>query len=61
MLIDATRADFIDMDIIEEINNFISNASQNHIRVDMKKNENNPLHNSLMPGNETPTGEEKKF
>ena len=61
LLIDATRADFIDMDIIEEINNFISNASQYHIRVDMKKNENNPLHDSLMPGNETAAGEEQRL
>jgi MFS superfamily sulfate permease-like transporter len=56
LLIDARRADFIDKDIIEELNNFISNASRKNIRVDVKINENNPTHASLLRSNSNQAG-----
>ncbi len=54
LLIDASRADFIDKDIIEEVNNFITHAASKNIGVDVKKNENNLTHQMLMPGNNPP-------
>ncbi len=36
VLIDATRADFIDKDVIEEINNFMTHAHLKNIRVEIK-------------------------
>lgn len=44
VLIDATRADFIDKDIIEEINNFMFNAPSRNIRVEIKKSIHKPIH-----------------
>ncbi len=40
VFIDATRADFIDKDIIEEINNFLLNAHLKNITVELKKSSN---------------------
>lgn len=37
IIIDATRADFIDKDIIEEINNFLKHAHLKNIKVEIKK------------------------
>ena len=37
MLIDATRADFIDRDIIEVIEDFMMHAPLKNIRVELKK------------------------
>ena len=39
VLIDATRADFIDKDVIEEINNFIVHAHLKNIKVEIKKSQ----------------------
>ncbi len=39
VLIDATRADFIDKDVIEEINNFIVHAHLKNIKVKIKKSQ----------------------
>ena len=36
VLIDATRADFIDKDVIEEVNNFMTHAHLKNIRVEIK-------------------------
>jgi MFS superfamily sulfate permease-like transporter len=44
VLIDTTRADFIDKDIVEEINNFLCHAHLKNIRVELKKSQNNPMH-----------------
>ncbi len=44
VIIDATRADFIDKDIIEEINNFMLHAHLKNIRVEMKKSTYKTLH-----------------
>lgn len=44
VLIDATRADFIDKDIIEEVNNFLVHAHLKNIRVEIKKSLNKPMH-----------------
>jgi len=44
VIIDATRADFIDKDIIEEINNFIIHAHLKNITVEVKKSLNKPMH-----------------
>lgn len=43
-LIDASRADFIDKDIIDEINQFIEHAALSDIWVEVKKKNHNPLH-----------------
>ena len=39
VLIDATRADFIDKDVIEEINNFMLHAHLKNIKVEIKKSQ----------------------
>ncbi len=44
VLIDATRADFIDKDIIEEVNNFMLHAHLKNIRVEVKKSTYKTLH-----------------
>ena len=44
ILIDATRADFIDKDIIEEINNFLKHAHLKNITVEIKKSPTKPMH-----------------
>jgi hypothetical protein len=44
-LIDATRADFIDKDIIEEVNNFLVHAHLKNIRVEIKKSQHRPVFN----------------
>lgn len=44
VLIDATRADFIDKDIIEEINNFLLHAHLKNIQVEIKRSEHKPMH-----------------
>lgn len=44
VLIDATRADFIDKDIIEEVNNFLVHAHLKNIRVEIKKSLSKPMH-----------------
>lgn len=44
LLIDATRADFIDRDVIEEINNFLMHADLKNIKVEIKKSPSNPMH-----------------
>lgn len=45
VLIDATRADFIDKDVIEEINNFMLHAGLKNIVVEIKKSQHKPMHN----------------
>jgi MFS superfamily sulfate permease-like transporter len=53
VLIDATRADFIDKDIIEEINNFLKHVHLKNIKVEIKKSLNKPMHSLLNePANE---------
>lgn len=44
VMVDATRADFIDKDIIEEINDFIENAPSRGIEVMVKKGNYQPMH-----------------
>jgi MFS superfamily sulfate permease-like transporter len=44
VMVDATRADFIDKDIIEEINDFIENAPARGIKVSVKKGNYQPMH-----------------
>ncbi len=44
VLIDAHRADFIDKDIIEEINNFLCHAHLKNIRVEIKKSQYKQMH-----------------
>lgn len=45
VLIDTTRADFIDKDVIEEVNNFLCHAHLKNIKVDIKKSMQKPMHN----------------
>lgn len=47
VMIDATRADFIDKDIIDEINNFLCHAHLKNIRVEIKKSHHNQMHTLL--------------
>ena len=42
VLLDPTKADFIDLDIIELVNDFIINAQSRKIRVYIKKNPGRP-------------------
>ncbi|MCW3112855.1 MAG: sulfate transporter [Segetibacter sp.] len=44
ILIDATRADFIDKDVIEEVNNFLKHAHLKNIKVEIKKSPTKPMH-----------------
>jgi MFS superfamily sulfate permease-like transporter len=44
VIIDATRADFIDKDVIEEINNFLCHAHLKNIRVEIKRSLHKPMH-----------------
>jgi MFS superfamily sulfate permease-like transporter len=44
VLIDATRADFIDKDVIEEVNNFLCHAHLKNIKVEIKKSAHKPMH-----------------
>lgn len=44
VLIDATRADFIDKDVIEEVNNFLCHAHLRNIRVEIRKSVFKPMH-----------------
>jgi len=44
VLIDVTRADFIDKDIVDVMNEFIHHAHLKNIRVEMKRSENNSTH-----------------
>jgi len=51
VLIDITRADFIDKDIIDVINEFMHHASLKNIRVEVKKSAFKPIH-QLVNGKE---------
>ncbi len=51
VLIDAMRADFIDKDIIEVINDFLRHAHLKNIRVEIKKSGHKPVHQLI--GKET--------
>ncbi|TDO29167.1 SulP family inorganic anion transporter [Sediminibacterium goheungense] len=44
VIIDATRADFIDKDVIEEINNFLCHAHLKKIKVEIKTSQNKSMH-----------------
>ena len=44
VLIDATRADFIDKDVIEEINNFMIHAHLKNIKIEIKKSQHKTHH-----------------
>jgi MFS superfamily sulfate permease-like transporter len=44
VIIDATRADFIDKDIIEEVNNFLIHAHLKNIKVEIKKSMHKTMH-----------------
>jgi MFS superfamily sulfate permease-like transporter len=44
VLIDATRADFIDKDVIDVINEFLAHAHLKNIQVDIKKSLHKPMH-----------------
>jgi MFS superfamily sulfate permease-like transporter len=44
VLIDATRADFIDKDVIEEVNNFMTHAHLKNIRVEIKISQHKAVH-----------------
>ena len=44
VFIDASRADFIDKDVIEEVNNFMAHAHLKNIKVEIKKNPSKAVH-----------------
>ncbi len=44
VLIDATRADFIDKDVIEEINNFMKHSHLKNIKVEIKRSQFKSVH-----------------
>lgn len=45
VIIDAARADFIDKDVIEEVNNFLCHAHLKKIRVEVKTSQSKSMHN----------------
>ncbi|TAD93272.1 MAG: hypothetical protein EAY75_01195, partial [Bacteroidetes bacterium] len=49
IIIDATRADFIDKDVIEEINNFIAGTPNKRITVEVKRSFHKPMHLLFTP------------
>lgn len=49
VLIDATRADFIDKDVIEEVNNFMLHAHLKNIRVEIKASQFKSVHALFNP------------
>jgi MFS superfamily sulfate permease-like transporter len=44
VLIDTTRADYIDKDVIEEVNNFLVHAHFKKVRVEIRKSQNKSMH-----------------
>lgn len=44
LIIDTTRADYVDKDIIDVINDFLEHAALKNISVEIKKNDSNPIH-----------------
>jgi MFS superfamily sulfate permease-like transporter len=44
VIIDATRADFIDKDVIEVVNEFLLHAHLKNIKVEVKKSLHKPMH-----------------
>jgi MFS superfamily sulfate permease-like transporter len=52
VLIDATRADFIDKDVIDVVNEFLHHAHLKNIRVEVKKSMHKPMHTLF----KSPTG-----
>ncbi len=52
VLIDATRADFIDKDVIDVVNEFLHHAHLKNIRVEVKKSMHKPMHTLF----QSPTG-----
>lgn len=47
VMIDASRADYIDKDVIDEINEFLEHAPYLQIRVEVRKKEYNPFHQRI--------------
>lgn len=47
LIIDTTRADYVDKDIIDVINDYLEHAPLKNIRVEIKKNDTNPIHKFL--------------
>ncbi|MFY7899060.1 MAG: SulP family inorganic anion transporter [Chitinophagaceae bacterium] len=45
LIIDVSHADFIDKDIIEEINNYLLNAQSKNIQIEIKRNHHKTSHN----------------
>lgn len=52
VLIDATRADFLDKDVIDVVNDFLHHAHLKNITVEVKKSMHKPVHNLF----KSPTG-----
>ena len=50
LLIDLTRAEFIDKDVIDTINEFSQHAHLKNITVNIKRTTYNPLHELIQPG-----------
>jgi MFS superfamily sulfate permease-like transporter len=48
LLIDTSRAEFIDKDVIDVIKEFNKHAALKNINVELKTNPNNPLHSLLL-------------
>ena len=47
-MIDLTRAEFIDKDVIDTINDFLQHAYLKNINVHLKKSTYNPLHELVL-------------
>lgn len=63
VLIDAMRADFIDKDVIEVINDFMRHAHLKNIRVEIKRSATKPMHqliDFISPDNAKPSANSQK-
>lgn len=58
LLIDMTRAEFIDKDVIETINEFVQHAHLKNIKVNFKKSTYNPLHGLVQIKSSTRPGDD---
>ncbi len=61
VLLDATRADFIDKDIIDVINEFMEHAHLKNIKVEVKKSAHKPMHDLFIMPPENNKMEEPVF
>jgi len=48
LVIDVARAEYIDKDVIDEVNNFLYHAHLKNIKVELKTSQSNALHSLFL-------------